>query len=132
MNSHLQLTLSDWVVEIHATHHLLGPSLYYVDQKAEAKRRAENFLAVRLPKFMAYFERVLACHAPGDSGLSGTGFTYADLSLFQIVSGLRYAFPRAMKRLKSTCPRIAAYLFSLRRLPFNKDGLFRHYPELDD
>lgn len=141
----LQLTLSDWVVGIHATYHPLGPSLYYVDQKAESKRQAEDFLAVRLPKFMAYFERVLACHAPGDSGLSGTGFTYADLSLFQIVSGLRYAFLRAMKRLESTYPRIAsrvadvskrpritAYLFSPRRLPFNEDGLFRHYPELDD
>ncbi len=141
----LQLTLSDWVVEIHATHHPLGPSLYYEDQKAEAKRRAEDFLAVRLPKFMGYFERILVRHAPGDSGLSGTGLTYADLSLFQIVSGLRYAFPHAMKRLESAYPRIArlavdvskrpriaAYLFSSRRLPFNKDGLFRHYPELDD
>ena len=141
----LQLTLVDWVVEIHDTHHPLGPSLYYESQKAEAKRRAEDFLAVRLPKFMDYFERVLACHAAGDRGLSGTGFTYVDLSLFQIVAGLRYAFPRAMKRLEpaypriaslaadvSKRPRIAAYLSSLRRLPFNEDGLFRHYPELDD
>ncbi len=141
----LQLTLADWVVEIHDTHHPLGPSLYYEGQKAEAKRRAKDFLAVRLPKFMDYFERVLACHAAGDSSLSGTGITYADLSLFQIVSGLRYAFPRAMKRLEpsyphivslavdvSKRPRIAAYLSSLRRLPFNENGLFRHYPELDD
>ncbi|MGH8127892.1 MAG: glutathione S-transferase [Gammaproteobacteria bacterium] len=140
----LQLTLADWVVEIHDTHHPLGPSLYYADQKAEAKRRTADFLAARLPKFMDYFERVLERNPAGDEYLVGDSLTYADLSLFLVVAGLRYAFPKAMKRLEpeypriaslvtraSERPRIAAYLSSLRHQMFNEDGIFRHYPELD-
>lgn len=138
----LQLTLADWVDEIHDTHHPLGPSLYYEDQKPEAARRARAFLDERLPKFMGYFERVLA--ANGSGFLVGTGVTYADLSLFQVLAGLRYAFPNALVRIEDgyPCvsvlharvaerPRIAAYLESPRRIPFNEDGIFRHYPELD-
>jgi glutathione S-transferase len=29
-------------------------------------------------------------------------------------------------------PRIAAYLDSARRLAFNEQGIFRHYPELEE
>jgi glutathione S-transferase len=70
--------------------------------------------------------------------------SYVDLSIFQMIAGLRYAFPRAMARLErkhpllvalhdrvSARPRIAAYLSSPRRLSFNQQGIFRRYPELD-
>ncbi|MGB9430273.1 MAG: glutathione S-transferase family protein [Gammaproteobacteria bacterium] len=140
----LQLTLADWIVEIHDTHHPLGPTEYYEDQKQEARKRTGLFLKRRLPKFMDYFERVLKQNPAGDKFLAGSGLTYADLSLFQVIAGLRYAFPRAMARIEpdyphvnalhanvAKRPRIAAYLASKRRLPFNEDGLFRHYPELD-
>lgn len=137
----LQLTISDFLVEIHDTHHPIGSGLYYEDQRAPAKRRAADFIKNRAPKFVNYFERVLASGGPY---LNGRTLTYADLSLFQIVAGLRYAFPKAMQRLEKKVPhvialhdrvaarpRIAAYLASPRRIPFNKSGIFRHYPELD-
>jgi glutathione S-transferase len=140
----LQLTLADLVAEVHDTHHPIAGSLYYEDQKPEAKRRAADFVASRLPKYLRYFERVLAGHAAGAARLVGARLTYADLSLFQVVAGLRYAFPKAMARQAKGCarvlalhdrvaarPRIAAYLASDRRLPFNEQGIFRHYPELD-
>lgn len=138
----LQLTLADFVVEIHDVHHPLGAAFYYEDQKPEAKRRAENFRDERLPKFLGYFERVLK--QSGASYLTGRRCSYADLSLFQVVAGLRYAFPNAMKAAEkkhrrvvalhdavAARPRIAAYLASGRRIPFNEMGIFRHYPELD-
>lgn len=138
----LQLTLADWVVEAHDVHHPLGAHLYYEDQQAESMRRAKAFRDERLPKFMGYFERILEGH--GRSSLDRSGFSYADLSLFQVVEGLRYAFPHTMQGLEPDCPRvaklvaavrkrprIAAYLGSSRRLPFNENGIFRHYPELD-
>ncbi len=140
----LQLTIADWVVEIHDTHHPLGPSLYYAEQKPEAKRRTDDFLAARLPKFMGYFERVLERN-PADGGwLHGDSLTYADLSLFLVIEGLRYAFPKTLRRIAPDYPRIAAlaagvrerpritaYLDSPRHQPFNEDGIFRHYPELE-
>ena len=138
----LQLTIVDLVVEIHDTHHPIGSGLYYEEQKPEAARRAEDFLAHRAPKFFHYFERVLA--ASGGRYLTGRRVTYADLSLFQVVEGMRYAFPRLSKRLAkkhphlmelairvAARPRIAAYLRSERRIPFNQMGIFRAYEELD-
>jgi glutathione S-transferase len=138
----LQLTIADFVVEIHDTHHPLGVSFYYEDQKKEAKRRTQDFLKNRAPKFLDYFERVLT--RSGGPYLLGRKLTYADLSLFQIVEGLRYAFPKAMKRLEkkhprvvalhdrvAARPRIKAYLASERRIDFNEWGIFRHYKELD-
>jgi glutathione S-transferase len=140
----LQLTMADFVSEIHDTHHPVAGSLYYEDQKKEARRRAADFLRNRLPKFLDYFERILARNARGDRHLVGAALTYVDLSMFQIIAGLRYAFPRAMagtarrhRRLIALHgrvqerTRIAAYLASPRRIPFNNDGIFRHYPELD-
>jgi glutathione S-transferase len=138
----LQLTITDVVAEIHDSHHPVASSLYYDDQRDEARRRARDLRENRLPKFLGYFERVLerngARHAMRQH-------SYVDLSLFQLMSGLNYAFPRAMQRLQCELPRlvslaervaqrprIAAYLASPRRLPFNEDGIFRHYPELDD
>ncbi len=140
----LQLTLADFVGEVHDTHHPIAASLYYEDQRREAKARSADFLANRLPKFLGYFERVLASNPRGPGHLVGARLTYADLSLFQVVAGLQYAFPKAMKRVArkhpavlalhasvAARPRIAAYLASPRRLPFNPQGLFRHYAELD-
>ena len=138
----LQLTIADFLVEIHDTHHPIGADLYYEDQRKEARRRTDDFLQSRAPKYLDYFEGVLK--RSGGNYLAGRTATYADLSLFQIVEGLRYAFPRAMARLEkrhpdvvkvrdrvAERPRIAAYLASERRIPFNQMGIFRHYKELD-
>ena len=138
----LQLTIADFVLEIHDTHHPIASSLYYEDQRKEARRRTQDFLKTRAPKYLGYFERVLE-RSPGKY-LVGRTATYADLSLFQVVAGLRYAFPRAMARLEQRHPRvvavhdrvgqrprIAAYLNSDRRIAFNQMGIFRHYRELD-
>lgn len=140
----LQLTIADVVAEAHDTHHPVSVGLYYEDQKPEALRRAEDFTQQRMPKYLGYFETMLK-NSPGSAGcLAGKALTYADLSLFQLVEGLAYAFPKAMAQLApriprvmalrdavSERPRIAAYLQSPRRLPFNENGVFRHYPELD-
>lgn len=140
----LQLTLADFVLEIHDTHHPIGGGLYYAEQKAEARRRSRDFVAYRLPKFLGYFERVWALNAQSDKWLVGKQLSYVDLSMAQVIAGLRYAFPRASKRALRGCPglralhdqvfarpRIKRYVASGRRLAFNNDGIFRHYPELD-
>ena len=141
----IQLTVADLVVEAHDTHHPLGVSLYYEDQKPEAARRSALFVEERIPMFLRYFDRALDSNpAGGGRWLVGDGCTYVDLSLFQVIAGLRYAFPRAMRRHErgfprlgalhdaiAARPRLAAYLASERRIPFNEDGIFRHYPELD-
>jgi len=140
----LQLTLADLVIEVHDTHHPIAASLYYEDQRREAKRRAADFLKQRLPKYLGYFERVLAHNPRGPAYLVGGRLTYPDLSLFQVVAGLEYAFPNAMARIArryrhvmalrarvANRPRITAYLASERRLPFNQQGIFRHYVALD-
>ena len=140
----LQLTITDIVAEAHDTHHPIASGLYYEDQKDEAKARATDFLQNRAPKFLGYFERVLQQNPHGSAHAIGKSLTYVDLSLFQLVEGLRYAFPRAMKTYATDYPalaklhdavrrrpNIAAYLKSGRRLAFNESGIFRHYPELD-
>jgi glutathione S-transferase len=139
----LQLTVTDFVKEIHDTHHPLGGEFYYEDAKPEAKRFTGNFLDGRAPKYLGYFEGVLG--KSGGPNLLGGKFSYVDLSLFQLVEGLRYAFPKAMTRIERKTPRVVAlrervagrprikaYLASKRRLPFNEMGIFRHYPELDE
>lgn len=138
----LQLTIADLVVEVHDTHHPIGSGLYYEDQKPEAARRAGDFRAHRAPKYFDYFERVLTLS--GGPYLTGRRASYADLSLFQVVAGMAYAFPRLSRRLAknhprvvalhdrvSARPRIAAYLKSGRRIAFNQMGIFRAYDELD-
>jgi glutathione S-transferase len=140
----LQLTIADLVAEVHDSHHPIASSLYYEDQKAEAKKRTAHLIAERLPKYLGYFERVLERNPRGPRWLVGARLTYADLSLFQVVAGLEYAFPNAMRRLRTRIPNvwdvalrvkarpnIAAYLASPRRLPFCTAGIFRHYAELD-
>jgi glutathione S-transferase len=141
----IQLTVTDLVKEIHDTHHPVASGLYYTDQKAEALRGAKPFLGERLPKYLGWFERILAVNPAPGGWMVGEAVTYADLSAFQIVEGLRYAFPRAAARVLAATPRlaalrdqvaalpnIAAYLASPRRIAFNEDGIFRRYPELDD
>jgi glutathione S-transferase len=141
----IQLTISDFVAEAHDTHHPVGVGLYYEDQKKEALRRSDEFRKDRIPKFLGWFETILARNPAGNTHLVGRTLTYADLSLFQVVEGLTYAFPKATKRaLRDTPhvaalhaavaerPRIRAYLDSSRRIPFNEEGIFRSYPELDD
>ncbi|RIK93070.1 MAG: glutathione S-transferase [Proteobacteria bacterium] len=138
----LELTIADLVLEAHDTHHPIGAMLYYEDQQPEAKRRAASFTGERLPRFLGYFERVLG-HSGGPY-LLGARASHADLSLFQALEGLDYAFPRAFARASAGAPgvaalrervrarpRIAAYLASARRMPFNQQGIFRRYPELD-
>lgn len=140
----LQLTIADFVDEIHDTHHPIASNLYYEDQQREAKARAADFVMSRAPKYLGYFERVLGRNEASHEHLVGAELTYPDLSLFQIVAGLRYAFPRMMEKLEpkyprvvavhdgvAARPRIAAYSASDRRIPFNQHGIFRHYPELD-
>lgn len=135
-----QLTIMDFVAEIHDTHHPIATTLYYEDQKPEAKKCAASFIADRIPKYLGYFEDVLGKR----KFLVGTSLSYADTSLFQTIEGLRYAFPKAMKKYEKKIPKllglhervvtrpgIAKYLASERRIPFNEDGLFRRYPELD-
>ncbi len=143
--SQIQLTLADFVGEVHDTHHPIAGGLYYEDQKAAAKQRARHFLKDRLPKYLEWLENVLMRNRKsGQQWLVGSSATYVDLSTFQIIEGLRYAFPNAMKRLEPDIPRvialrdrvakrprIAAYLKSKRRQSFNEMGIFRHYPELD-
>jgi glutathione S-transferase len=138
----LQLTVTDFVLEVHDTHHPLGPSLYYEDQKGPAKKRTDEFWSERVPKYLGYFERLLEDN--GGKYVTGRRLTYLDLSTFQLVEGLRYAFPKRMKAFEreipglvglrdrvAARPNIAAYLASDRRIAFNEDGIFRHYGALD-
>lgn len=139
----MQLTIADLVSEAHDTHHPLDVGDYYEDQADAAKVRAKAFRDDRIPKYLGWFETILAGQGD-DAWLTGAAVTYADLSLFQVAEGLTYAFPRAMARAGAKLPRvlalterartrpnIAAYLASPRRIAFNETGIFRHYPELD-
>ncbi len=140
----LQLTVTDFVCEIHDTHHPIASSLYYDQQRREACDRTKYFLAERLPKYLGYFERAIEKNVSGRGHIVGRSLSYVDLSMFQLIAGLRYAFPKSMARRKPRCrrlielhdmvmgnTRIASYLASQRRIEFNEDGVFRHYPELE-
>ncbi|MDB6098613.1 MAG: glutathione S-transferase [Gammaproteobacteria bacterium] len=138
----LQLTVTDFVAEVHDTHHPIGVSLYYEDQRGPAKKRTGEFWNERVPKYLGYFEQLVSDN--GGTFTTGRRATYVDLSLFQIVEGLRYAFPKRMRKFERETPKlvdlhdrvaarpnIKAYLASDRRIAFNEDGIFRHYKELD-
>jgi glutathione S-transferase len=140
----LQLTIADFVGEIHDTHHPLGAAFYYEEQKPEARRRAKDFRESRLAKYLGYFERVMERNAREARWMVGAKRTYVDLSMAQVIAGLGYAFPKATARVLRDCPRLVAlhervfalprivhYVASGRRIPFNNDGVFRNYPELD-
>ncbi len=140
----LQMTITDIVAEAHDTHHPIASGLYYEDQKPAAEARSADFIDTRIPKYLGYFERVLSRNPVGPAHIVGDRLTTVDLSLFQLVSGLRHAFPRGMAPFEDQCPalarlvkavaarpNIARYLASERRLAFNETGIFRRYPELD-
>lgn len=141
----IQLTIADCVTEAHDVHHPVGVDLYYEDQKPEAARRAEQFRNNRVPLFLDWFETILSRNPAGHQWLVGRKLTYADLSLFQLIEGLSYAFPKLMERELLSFPRAAdlhdrvaerpnikRYLESDRRLRPNKRDVFRYYPELDE
>jgi glutathione S-transferase len=140
----IQLTVTDIVQEVYNSHHPIDEDLWFHEQKAEAIHRASVFRKDRMPKFLGWFERVLAANPAGDGHLVCSSVTYADLSLFQLIEGLRFAFPIAAKRELAKLPRVTAlyaavarrprlkaYLDSDRRVPFCETGIFRRYPELD-
>jgi glutathione S-transferase len=141
----LQLTIADWLYETGQTHHPIANVLYYEEQRDEAKKRGGHFSSTRIPKFLGYFERILKLNGESGEFVFGNEISYVDLSLFQMIEGSRYAFPKTMARLEpqhprlvtlhdrvKVRPRIAAYLSSPRRLPFSEQGIFRHYPELEE
>jgi glutathione S-transferase len=141
----LQLTIADWLYETGQTHHPIANVLYYEEQKEEAKKRGAHFTSTRIPKFLGYFERILKHNEKSGDFIFGEEVSYVDLSLFQMIEGLRYAFPKTMAQVEPqhgnvvtlhdrvmARPRIAAYLASPRRLAFNEQGIFRHYPELEE
>jgi len=138
----LQLTVTDFVSEVHDTHHPLGPTFYYEQQRAAAKRRTDEYWKLRVPKYLGYFEGILK--RSGGPFVTGRKLTYVDLSLFQLIEGLRYAFPKRMRRFEKNVPRllvlrdrvtarprIKAYLASDKRIAFNEHGIFRRYKALD-
>jgi glutathione S-transferase len=137
----VELTITDMVAEAHDTHHPVELMSYYEEQKTEAKRRAADFRANRIPKFGGWFERALERSA-GD-WVTGQAWCYADLSLFQLIDGLRFAFPKRMKALEGDWPKLTALYDRVAKLPelqdylgsdrrqAHSDGIFRHYPELD-
>src|ERR1700683_2488493 len=138
----LQLSIADLVVHIHDTHHPVSGWLYFEEQRPAARRRTQDFWRYRVPKFLGYFERVLLNN--GGTYMVGRRVSYVDLSIFEIVEGLRYAFPKRMKRFEKKIPglielrdriakrpRIKAYLASKRRIPFSQWGIYRYFKELD-
>ena len=140
----IQLTVSDLLTEVHDTHHPIASELFYEDQIEESKRRSANFIKIRIPKYLNYFEKIISNNKSNSGWLIGNSLTYPDLSLFQIIEGLHYAFPKAFANIAGNYtntitlrdavaarPNIASYLKSNRRIEFNTMGVFRYYPELD-
>ena len=140
----IQLTIADLVDEVHDTHHPIDSDLTYEEQKPEALRCARAFCSTRLPKYLLWLESIVARNPAGPRHLVGGKLSYADLSLFQVVEGLHYAFPKAAGQVLAKTPgvvqlhdrvpklpKVAAYLRSPRRIPFSEQGIFRHYPALD-
>jgi glutathione S-transferase len=136
----LQLDISDMVEEVHSTHHPIAGSLYYQDQMEAAYENARAFREERIPKYLDHFEAAL--EGQGGPFVLGDQWNHVDTSLFQLMEGLDYAFPKRMRELDyprlELCRQavteidgIEAYLASDRRMEFNQDGIFRHYPELD-
>lgn len=142
----IALTIADLVTEVHDTHHPISVEHEYERQQEPAKLRAAAFRDYRMPQFLRYLERTIVRNdRTGGAGvLVGTDVSYVDLSAFQVIEGLKLAFPRAFGKISRELPRLtalhdrvgmrprlASYLASERRLPFNDQDVFRHYPELD-
>ena len=139
------LTALDLNNEVHDTHHPLAPQLYYEDQKEEALKKATHFRESRIPKFFSYFERVLKSNEAGQGKFFvGSKLSYADTTVWQVLDGLKFAFPKELEARAKEYPTLfdtfypsvkeqsglKEYLASDRRLPYSQ-GVFRHYPELD-
>jgi len=140
----IQLTITDVIKEVYNSHHPIDEDKWFHEQKNEAIARAAIFRRDRMPKFLSWFEHILEANSAGPNHLVGSFVTYADLSLFQLVEGLSFAFPLASERELAKLPRVTAlhkamadrprmkaYLASERRVPFKETGIFRRYPELD-
>lgn len=140
----IQLTITDIVKEVYNSHHPIDEDKWFHEQEQEAVARAAVFRKDRMPKFLGWFERILVANPTGATHLVGGSISYADLSLFQLIEGLQFAFPRASRRELEKLPRVTAlheavgerprlkaYLASERRVPFKETGIFRRYPELD-
>ncbi|EME87271.1 uncharacterized protein MYCFIDRAFT_209463 [Pseudocercospora fijiensis CIRAD86] len=142
----LALTALDLNNEIHDTHHPIAASKYYEDQKDAALEKAKDLRATRIPKFFKYFERQLKWNSSAGQHkyLVGDRLTYADLTVWQILDGAKYAFPKELEVRRKEFPEllgtfyesvkeeegIKEYLASERRLKYSM-GVFRYYPELD-
>lgn len=140
------LTALDCNNEVHDTHHPIAVSEYYEAQMDEALKKAKVFREHRIPKFLGYFERLLMGNKEHGGGryLVGCKLSFADTTVWQVLSGLEFAFPREIEARKQEYPTlfekfypsireekgIKEYLASNRRLPFGM-GVYRHYPELD-
>jgi len=136
------LTIFDVLGEVHDTHHPISKARFYEDQKQAAKQNATSFLQDRLPNHMAYFDRVLS--QAGGAYLLGHTLTYVDLAMYQLLLGLKHAFPKGASQVLTQTPglsalfdkvaaqpRVAAFKASDRSVAFSNDGIFRNYPELD-
>jgi glutathione S-transferase len=76
--------------------------------------------------------------------LVGEKLTFADTTVWHVLDGLQFAFPKEVEARKADYPllfetffpsvkeqeHLRAYLASERRLPYSQ-GVFRHYAELD-
>lgn len=144
----LAFTALDLNNEVHDTHHPLAVEKYYEEQKDAALEKARDVREKRLPKFLAYFEACLGFNKEKGGGegrfLVGSRLTFADLVVWQVIDGLRFAFPKEMEARAGEYPDLLKgfyegikqegglkeYLKSERRLPYSQ-GIFRYYPELD-
>lgn len=140
------LTALDLNNETHDTHHPIAVMQYYEDQKEEALKKSKNFRENRIPKYFSFFERVLKGNEETGKGkyLVSDMLTYADTTLWQVMDGLHFAFPKELEARSNDYPllfgtfypsikeekHLKEYLASDRRLPYSM-GVFRHYPELD-
>ncbi|KAK5109187.1 hypothetical protein LTR62_007272 [Meristemomyces frigidus] len=140
------LTALDLTNETHDTHHPLAVMQYYEDQKEAALAKAKDVRENRIPKYLSYFSRVLEHNAPHGKRkfLVGSYLTYADTTVWQVLNGLLFAFPKEMEARRKEFPAlfeelypavqevegIRQYLASERRLAYSS-GVFRYYPELD-
>ncbi len=140
----LQLTITDFIKDVHDTHHPLSNALFYEEQKDEAAAANEKFHELRVPKYFGYFEIVIARNSSASGWLVGDALSYGDTSIYHLVEGMNYAWPKRwasvagnypgmcqIRNRVAARPNIQSYLASERRIPFNTNGVFRHYPELD-
>lgn len=140
------LTALDLNNEAHDTHHPIAVAKYYEEQKEESLKKSTDFREARIPKFLGYFERVLKGNEEQGKGkyLVGSKLSFADTTLWHVLSGLLFAFPKEMEARKAEfellfgtfynsvkeASGVKEYLASGKRKPFSM-GVFRHYPELD-